>query len=174
MGADETAARISSGEAESRTGDGEQPTREGLAERLDGIVGSLDEDFEDLSQEWPPDDETQVVGFWAAHLEKVKGQIDEIQDAANECRKVTGTDPGQSPPEPLKDLTVGLLAARQTVQAALRGFQASDDAVQYEAQSALHMKALQQLVSLSLLCKALAKHLRGMKGGLPGQTPNAT
>jgi hypothetical protein len=128
MSTDGTAAQQPSGDAEPPPSDSEHQVRDELAASLDEIARSLDNDYGDMSQDWPPTDGTLLLGFWAGHLEKVKQQIDQIQHMVDRSGDVTGTRPGQSPPEPLRDLTAGLLGARQAAQAALRAFQAPDDA----------------------------------------------
>ena len=87
--------------------------------------------------------------------------IDPIQHLADRCSRTTG---GQPEPGPLADLRGCLIEARIAVQAALRAYQARDEAGQFTSQSRHYFAAASQLLDLASYCRSLTDHLRGFPG----------
>lgn len=135
--------------------------RTGLAQRLDTIADELRAQYEDVSRGWPQGSDADVLIYWRGNIEIVKAAIDRVQDAADRSARAIG---GPPEPEPLDNLRGGLLESRKMVHAALRAFEARDDAGQFEKQSDQYFKAVRRLCTLANFCQALATYFRGPKG----------
>lgn len=133
-----------------------------LATRLDDVTARLRADYQDAIRPWPDtSDDERVVTYWRSQTENVMQDIDLVQHLADLCHHVTA---GHPEPEPLADLDDSLIEARIAVQAALRAFQARDEAGQFTSQSRHYFEAARQLRDLARYCPPLAAHLRGLRG----------
>jgi hypothetical protein len=135
---------------------GHRRTLTDLATRLEGIAATLRDHHQNVTRSWPSANDERVLIYWLANIEIVKQDIDLVQSAADRS-----SDTISGPSEPLIDLTNSLLDARKAVHAALRAFQAHDEAGQFEKQSDHYFKASSQLHILANRCQVLATHLRG-------------
>lgn len=133
-----------------------------LATRLDEVADTLSADYEEVIRPWPStSDDEEVVTYWRAQTEKVMQDIELVQHLADRCRRITG---GQPEPGRLADLRGCLIEARIAVQAALRAYQARDEAGQFTSQSRHYFAAAGQLLDLASYCRPLATYLRGLPG----------
>lgn len=132
----------------------ESDGRARLAAELGTIVADLRDDYRKARRSWPTGKDS--LNHLRAGIETVKGDIDAVDDVADDVSDITSRSSDVSS---LRLLRSGVDTARKAVLAALRSFDAPDEAGQFEKQSDLYFKAVDQLKDLANLCERLTKQL---------------
>lgn len=150
MGASGPHARQSGGNATPESSD-----RARLAAELGDLVTGLRADYRKTRRSWPRGKD-DVLNHWRTSIETVKDSIDTVDDMADNVSDIISRSSDVSS---LRLLRSGVDNARKAVLAALRAFDARDEAGQFEKQSDLYSKAVGHLQNLANLCERLARQL---------------